>query len=481
MFFNIIFPILGCVAHVHSCATLQHVDVAIIGGGLSGLAAAKDLAKEGKTFAVLEARNRVGGRVLNLNLTRGDVEELGAEFIGPTQDRVLALAEELGIETYYTYNDGDSILHYQNQSAKYSTLTSPFGLPPVDDKVLEELGQFIAQIDQWTGEINVSAPWTHPMADYWDSITLDSYARQNLTQAESLFFMQTATTTIFSAEMKELSLLYTLSYVASAGNETLPGTFERLIGTKDGAQESRVYGGTQLLAIKLAAKLGSENIRLNTAVRKITLQGDVYLIEADDLSLTATKVVVAMSPPMASRIIYHPLLSAGRDQLTQRMPMGAVGKGLAFYRTPWWRDAGLNAQAISDSGVIHSTFDNTPPSNDFGALMGFIEGDSMRRLDNLSEDEAKDLVAQSFMDIFGPAARNYTSIFIQRWDEEEFSRGGYVANAGPGVLTQYGPYLTLPNGGIHFAGTETADYWKGYMDGAIRSGERAAAEILAIL
>ncbi|KAF7514474.1 hypothetical protein G7054_g15285 [Neopestalotiopsis clavispora] len=462
------------------CATslIPRVDVAIVGGGISGLAAAKDVANAGMSFAVIEARDRVGGRILNAEVANG-VEELGAEFVGPTQDRVLALAQELGLTTYPVYTRGNTTLYANNTATNYEIDLAAGGFPPLEPNVLLELQAFAQEIDGFAGELDVFAPWNHTNASVWDGMTLNNFLSGRFQTYDAQFLVQTAITSVGSAEASEVSLLWWLAYIASAGNETIPGTLERLIGVQGAAQDSRVNGGTQLLALKLAEMLGSENIHLSSPVRKITQDGDSYVVESDGFKISASHVVVAMSPPMAGRIIYHPLLPAGRDQLTQRMPMGSIGKVVAIYDTPWWREFGLNAQVISDSGVIRSTFDNSPANASFGAIMGLIEAEEMRKLDMLTDISAKNLVKDDLVKYFGPRAANVTTMLLQRWDMEEFSRGGPVAYGPPGVLTQYGDFLRTPYGHIHFAGTETAPYWTGYMDGAIRSGERAAAEILA--
>ena len=460
-----------------TAALAQEVDVAIIGGGLAGLSAAKDIAAAEKTFAILEARDRVGGRVLNIPLSGGAVE-VGAEFVGPTQDRVLALAAELGLTTYPTYSEGNSSLLHNGSVVLYP---SDQMIPPLDLRTILELGALLQEVNTLAAEIDVQAPWNHVNASQWDGITLSSFLDARNLSSGARILVDTIIPVIFSAETTELSLLYTLAYVSAAGNETTTGTLDRLIAVAGGAQESRISGGAQLLALGLAEKLGQSNIYLNSPVRKIKFHADRYQVTSDRVQVFAKKVVVSMSPPMAARISYDPPLPAGRDQLTQRMPMGSIGKAIAIYPTPWWREAGLNAQGVADTGIIRTTFDNTPPGSSYGAIMGFIEADQMRQVDGLDEGQVDDFVIESLVSIFGARAAEPTRIVLHRWDLEEFSRGGPVAYAPPGVLTGYGTYLRAPTGGIHLAGTETSPYWTGYMDGAIRSGERAAAEVLSSL
>jgi monoamine oxidase len=474
LFTSIVIPfLLACLV---SC---RDVDVAIVGAGLSGLATAKDLAKAGKTFVILEARSRVGGRVLNAHLPNGEIQELGAEFVGPTQDRVLALADELGLTTYPTYTSGKAILYRNDTVTPYEADLATGGLPPVSSEAQEELSSLMAELDALARELDVNAPWKHANASLWDGMTLKSFVESRIRLSDSLLLFDTAIGSILSTETEEPSLLYMLSYIAAAGNQTNTGTITRLIGSKGAAQDSRVNGGTQLLATELAERLGQENILLNSPVQEVKLKDGRYSVTSDKVKVSAKHVVIAMSPPMAGRIVYDPLLPAARDQLTQRMPMGSIGKSIAIYPKPWWRELGYNGQVQSDTGVIRTTYDNTPASERFGAIMGFIEADEMRALDGVSEAEIRELIVSDLVHFFGPQAANVTQILVQRWDLEQFSRGGPVAYGPPGLLSKYGPSLREPAGKIHFAGTETAPYWTGYMDGAIRSGERVAAEILA--
>jgi monoamine oxidase len=193
--------------------------------------------------------------------------------------------------------------------------------------------------------------------------------------------------------------------------------------------------------------------------------------------VTARRVIVALPPALAGRIEYDPPLPSQRDQLTQRMPMGTVIKCIAVYDEPFWREDGLTGQAISLPGPAQVVFDNTPP-NGSPALLAFLEGKDARELAAVSEAERRDAVLRTFQRLFGRRAAHPTLYADKDWSSEPYSRGCYAGVFGPGAWTAYGRHLRGAVGRIHWAGTETATRWMGYMDGAIQSGKRAAAEVL---
>ncbi|KAE8214932.1 hypothetical protein CF327_g1734 [Tilletia walkeri] len=460
------------------------LDAIVIGGGFSGLSTAKTLAAAGKSYLVLEARDRTGGRVKNAQLPGGGYTEVGGEFFGPTQDYSLGLAKELGVAVYPTYNSGKNVW-YRNGYRGLSDAAGLFGsvIPAVDPISLLQLVTAQSDLNKMAKSVNVAEPWKSSKAAEWDKKTFGSWLDDRGLTSAARAVMDAATESLFSAEAQQLSLLYTIAYIASSGNATTPGSFERLTSTGDGAQMYRVVGGTEILATKLADKLGRQNIALDSPVQTVqkTSDGQYSVVLRNGTAFTSKAVVVAMSPPVAGRINYDPPLTTQRDQLSQRMVMGSIGKVIATYKEPFWRKAGLSGQAVSGSGTAKTTFDQSLNDGSVYALMGFLEAETMQRLDSASDDQITSEAVEDFVNYFGPKARNVTSWTVQKWDLEEFSRGGPTAIAAPGVLTQLGPALKAPVGNIHFAGTESSDYWVGYIDGALRSGERAAKEVIASL
>lgn len=461
-------------------STQATADVAIVGAGLAGLTAARRLAAAGKQVLVLEARNRVGGRVLNHPLPAGKVAELGAMFVGPTQDRIQALAGEVGVATFPTYNTGNDVFYGPRGREVYPS-NSPLGNAPVDPVVDPDIIAVVAQLDQMSQSVPVDSPWTSSQAADWDRQTLETWLREHSSGSpEFLAVVSAATEAIFGCEARELSLLYTLFYIAASGDEHNPGTFERNFNTAGGAQQDRFVGGAQQVPLRVAGQLGNRVV-LNAPVRRIQQSGSGVVVTSDALTVDAQQVIVAIPPALAARIDYEPILPPLRDQLTQHMPQGTLMKFEAVYDRPFWRDQGLTGQAVSESGPIKVTFDTSPPDGSPGILMGFIGGHEARVWENRSPQDLQAAALQNLANYFGPQALKPTDTVTFNWSSEQWSRGCPVAVLAPGTLTEFGTALRQPVGPIHWAGTETSTFWNGYMDGAVRSGERAASEVLGTL
>jgi len=456
-------------------------DVVVVGGGLAGLTAARRLTAAGYDVLVLEARDRVGGRTLNHDIGGGKVAEAGGEFVGPTQDRIVALATEVGVGTFDAYDTGKNVYVNGIEHLKYSD-TSPLGTAPPDPLLLADIAKLTLQIDAMAKNVKPDAPWLAANAARYDATTLESWARSNTLNGNGIIaLLRPFTEALVGAEPGDLSLLFILAYVASAGNEHNVGTLERLMNVRGGAQQSRIVGGSQIVSQKVAAALGNRVV-LNAPVRSITQTGTGVTVVSDALTVTAQRAVVAVPPTLAARIDYAPLLPPARDLLLQRLAMGALMKVEAIYETPFWRKAGLTGQFLTVGGPVGYSFDNSPPDGSPGIIAGFVGGAQNLKWGPKPAADRRAAVLAQFARIFGDS-RYLAPVdyFDMDWTTEQWSRGGPTAIAGTGTLSQYGAALRAPAGRIHWAGTETADYWQGYMDGAVRSGERAANEIGAVL
>ena len=444
-------------------------DVVVVGAGLAGLSAARELAAQGLEPVVLEARDRVGGRTLNESLGDGKVVEVGGQWVGPTQHRVAALARSVGVDTFPTYDDGDHVIEFDGRRSRYRGT-----IPRVRWRVLLDVAQAFARLERMARQVPLEAPWRARRAARWDGETLATWMRRNVRTAAARTLLEMATQAVWAAEPADLSLLHMLFYTHSAGG------LSSLLDTEGGAQQDRFVGGSQLVSIRVAEELG-DRVVVDAPVRAIVHGEGGVTVQGDGLTARGRRAIVAVPPPLAARIEYDPPLPGHRDQLTQRMPQGAVIKCVAVYERPFWRDQGLTGQSTSDAGPVRVTFDNSPPEGEPGALVGFLEGRFARELGRAPADRRRDTVLSCFERLFGADARRPERYIERVWADERWTRGCYGCYMAPGGWTAYGPALREPVGAIHWAGAETATVWNGYMDGAVQSGERAAAEVLEAL
>jgi monoamine oxidase len=443
----------------------------VVGAGLSGLAAARALVAAGTEVVVLEGRDRVGGRTEGGRLADGTPIELGGQWIGPTQNRMYELVEELGLEWFRTHNDDGRLL--LDLFGKQSRMASHRGaLPRLGPFAIVDLGQGLARFTRLANRISLTEPWTSPGAEDLDGQTFETWVRRNLRTPTGRAYFRIACEAVFAAEAGDISLLHALFYSHSGTD------LETLISTDRGAQQDRIVGGSIRIAEAMAAELG-DRVRLSSVVSRIVADSDgVRVVLRDGTDVTGSHVIVTLPPTLAGRLDYEPALPSWRDQLTQRLPAGSVVKVYAAYDEPFWRADGLNGQAASDRGPVKVTFDNSPPSGTPGVLMGFLEGNEAREWARRSPEERRDAVLGCFARYFGPRALAPTEYVERDWMAEELTRGCYGAHFTPGVWTAYGHALREPVGRIHWAGAECSPVWNGYMEGAVRSGEATAAAVL---
>ncbi len=453
---------------------LRRCDVLVVGGGYAGLNAARCMVRRGVDVIVAEARDRVGGRVWTEQTESGAVVDHGGQWVGPGQRHLLALADEFGARTFPTYSTGEAVELRAGERYRYGGL-----IPTSDPKSAADSVEALFELDLAARQVPLDAPHQAPDADSLDAQTLGSYLVDHVPSASARQLIATATKAIFGAEPAELSLLFALFYLHSGGG------FMNLARTTGGAQELRFVGGAQQFAIALAAELG-DRVVLSSPV--VALEhgpdGVVATVQSGRVPsrhIAAQRAIVAMPPVLAAQLRWSPPLPAAREQLAMRAPMGAVTKIHAVYERPFWRDEGLNGQLVADEGAVRSTFDDSPEDGAHGVLVGFIAGHECRLLADAGPAVRRQMALHDLQRAFGDAAAAPVEVIEQHWPAEPYTRGGPIAVFSPGALSSVGHALRAPVGPLHWAGTETALEWCGYIDGALSSGERAADEVLAAL
>jgi len=456
------------------------VDVVVVGAGLAGLVAATQLARSGHSVQVLEARDRVGGRVWNHDLGGGHISERGAAFIGPTQIHVAALAKQLKIPTFKTYDTGNDVYVAGGERLTYSD-RGPFGTAPPDPTIEAQLATIVLGLDKLSTTVDVTEPWNAPHAGSLDGQTLAGYLTEHGASSRLRDLAAASMRAIIGAEPRELSMLFTLFYIAASGDRKHPGTFQRNFNTRGGAQQDRFVGGSQRLPLELAKRLG-DVVQLGTPVRSVVQTRSGVTVVSDRLTVSATRVVVAIPPTLAGRISYDPILPFERDQLTQRYGQGTLTKVAAVYEEPFWRAKGLTGAAVTTGFPISVAFDGSPPGGRPGLAFGFVGGDNARRYAPMGAAARRQAVLTQLQRFYDDKrALRPLEFFETSWSSQEWSRGCPVGIPAVGSFVSYGPRLRTPVGRIHWAGTETATYWNGYMDGAVSSGERVATEVARAL
>ncbi|RZS36894.1 monoamine oxidase [Herbihabitans rhizosphaerae] len=442
---------------------MADVDVVVIGGGLAGLTAARSLITRDRSVLVLEARDRVGGRLESVRMREADaVLDLGGQYVGPTQHEIMSLLDELGVRTETTRDTGDHVVHLGSRLLRYAAE------PKLSLLTMLDLGRTVRLIDSTARRIPPHAPWSAPSAAKLDAQTFAEWLRRKGFTPRGRALLAAVTRAIFAAEPSEVSALWALFYVASGGG------FDPLTATTGGAQQDWIVGGAQQVAERLAARLP---VRLGTPATAIDWSEHGVEVAAGGMTVRARRAVLAVPPPLAGRLMYRPALPPDRAHLTQRMPMGSVIKVHVVYERPFWREAGLSGQAAGDSLPVGMVFDNCQEPDGPGVLVGFVDGAHAAEASRLDPERRRAMVIRCLATYFGAQAEHPIGYVERDWSTEPFSAGCYGAFGVPGTLTRYGKALRDPVGPLHFAGTETATRWAGYMDGAIQSGRRAADEV----
>ncbi|GAA2865030.1 flavin monoamine oxidase family protein [Microbacterium arabinogalactanolyticum] len=448
-------------------------DVVIIGAGAAGLTAANELRRAGLSVAVLEARDRVGGRLWT-DVIDGAMLELGGQWISPDQDALKQTVEELGLETFSRYREGDSV--YVGPDGVVHRFTGEmFPVSPATEKIIADVTE---RLDAMVAEIDPDRPWEHPNAAEWDSITWDAWLRTQTDDDEAIRNLAFATgSAMLTKPTHAFSLLQSLLMAASAGS------YSNLVDA-DFILDKRVVGGLQQVPLLLAERLGHD-VLLGQPVRSLEWSdpssgsgtGGVVAV-TDRTTVRARFAILAHAPVLYNRISFVPPLPRRQHQLHQHLSMGFVIKVHAVYDRPFWREQGLSGTAFSPYELSHEAYDNTNHGDERGTLVGFVSDRNADDLFALSAEERKERILESLSHYYGPEAKNPVVYYESDWGTEEWTRGAYAASFDMGGLHRYGADLRSAVGPIHFACSDMAGAGYQHVDGAIRMGRLAASQIV---
>lgn len=443
-------------------------DFAVVGAGLAGLRCGAALAAAGASVTVFEARDRVGGRVLSRNGSQPAgpplVFDLGAQWVGPGQTEILRLIDELGLHVVPTNVAGRAVWGLGGGEVKETGGT----YPPLPPHALAEVIFSARRVVRMSNRVELEAPWCSAKSQQWDGLSVEDWIRRHLHTASGREFARAYVRGSGAIEPRETSVLNMLFALRSVGPARNLGTAEAL----------RIREGSHEIACRLAQRIG-DRIRFGDPVRAIDQDPGGVTVESDTCVLRCRRVVVCVPPPLADAISYTPALPEARARLLASLPMGASVKFHAVYGRPFWRTRGLSGAAMSTTGAVGLTYDNSPDDGTGrGVLVGLAVGDDARRLGAMDTSDQQHQILEALRHLFGPDAAAPDELLIQDWNAEPWTQGCFAAHFPVGIWTSYGSAFRAPCDRIHWAGTETSSQWHGYMEGALRSGSRAAEEML---
>ncbi|WP_454132410.1 flavin monoamine oxidase family protein [Microbacterium lacticum] len=441
-------------------------DVVIVGAGAAGLTAANELKKAGLSVAVLEARDRVGGRLWT-DTIEGAMLEIGGQWISPDQTALIETVADLGLDTFSRYREGDSVYVGPDGTAHRFT-GEMFPVSPETEAVIACLTE---RLDAMVAEIDPDRPWAHEKAAEWDSVSWDAWLRAQTDDDEAVRNLAFATgSAMLTKPTHAISLLESLLMAASAGS------YSNLVDA-DFILDKRVVGGLQQVPLLLAERLG-EDVFLNQPVRTLEWSDEGVTAVADGMTVRARQAILALAPVLYSRISFVPALPRLQHQMHQHLSMGFVIKVHAVYETPFWREKGLSGTAFSPYELSHEAYDNSNHGEERGTLVGFVSDLNADGVFELSADERKQRILTSLSHYYGPEALDPVVYYESDWGSEEWTRGAYAASFDLGGLSRYGKHLREAVGPIHFACSDLAGVGYQHVDGAIRMGRLVAAQIV---
>lgn len=441
-------------------------DVVIIGAGLSGLTAARRLVQANKKILVLEAQDRVGGRTWSQPIGGKDFIDVGGQWIGKGHHQMYKLVEEAGLKTFPTFTEGKSILRRQAENKTYKGETPPMGL-----FALLSVQKALNKLDKAASAISVETPWLSDHASGLDQKSVGSWIDETISNKKARTLIKRMAEGELCQPINDVSFLQALSSARATGS------FKQAEKVEDGALRDRIFGGAQGVSHFLHEQV-RDTVKLNCPVSFVKQLERYLLIGNEDFSIRTKKVIITAPLPIVKNIQFTPDLPKEKQILIDSMTMGTVIKVHAVYAQPFWREQELNGSSTCLDEVVELTVDNSVPGSEKGIITSLIHADRAKALLKLSDKERKNVLLNAYANLFGEQALTPISYHDYSFSNNPWIGGAYSGYFKNGDFSKYGEHIAKPCGNIHWAGTETSTFFKGFMEGAVLSGERVAREIL---
>ena len=451
----------------HDPAAQPMVDVIVIGAGLAGLSAAAGLHARGRSVLVLEARDRIGGRVYTRHSASGEPVEMGAQWLNPGHDHMFELVERAGLELAPPAL-GDSAVMLEGRVSRIAPDADPNqpGMTPFE---VADLGQGLLRLHRLADRVHDNQPWAEANAA-WLNQPFERWVRSNLrTPGGKAAFMH--------ALGRAVGLISPESTLVATLQRVVGRDLDSLAAVNAGLQQRRVQGGMAQVCDFLSRELG-DAVHLGTVVDTVVVGEPAITVNtATGESFTGHDVVVAIPPRLVETITFEPPLPEWRSDLVKEVPQGNVIKAALVYDTPWWRQRGMSGQVGTDAGPLRVMSDSSNRGSKHGVLTGFFEGPEASGLGRWTVTLRERAFADTVRSVFGSDVPTPLEYIDVDWSSERFTGGCHGAHFAPSVWTAVASSLSAPEGRVHFAGAEYATRFTGYLEGALRSGKEAADRI----